>query len=90
MAIRQVPLFMTSDEKTFDTLEEAELHELSLELDTDIDGVCSIFDISDRAKATLKKYLPLMINELGYIKNPAITTPATFEEEESAELAEAA
>lgn len=68
MNIKQVATFMTSDGKTFNTLPEAEAHEIGLEMEAEIDRVVAAHEINQRTLVTLKRWLPVFIQELGYVK----------------------
>jgi hypothetical protein len=88
MTIQTVPTFMTSDGNMFKTMREAELHELTLELDTQIDIVGVENEIKPRTITMLKRWLPVLINDLGYVKAStaplfAVATDSPESEQES-------
>jgi len=66
MGIVTRPNFVTSDGKSFTDLAEAEAHELSLQLSEQIEAIAATHEISARMTASLKRYVPLFINELGF------------------------
>lgn len=84
MPIQQVSTFMTSDGKKHDSLEAAEVHELTLELTATMDAVAEAHDINSRTMVTIKRYLPLFIHELGYVRVPdAPMLDARYNEDEA-------
>jgi hypothetical protein len=70
MPISQVTRYSASDGSVFNSIEEAEAHEVRIQADGEMDAFGERHEIAGRTMATLKKYLPLMIAELGYIKAP--------------------
>ena len=90
MPIQQVASFRTSDNKVFDTMAEAEAHELTTALDGEMGAIGEKHEIADRTMANLKRWVPVFIAELGYIKAPTQITfsdPDVMTPEESEELA---
>ena len=74
MPIQQVASFRTSDNKTFDSMAEAEAHELTTSLDGEMGAIGEKHEIADRTMANLKRWVPVFIAELGYVKAPEQVT----------------
>ena len=68
MPITTVSQFLTSDGKSFDTLAEAEAHEIALEIDTEMDSIAERYDLPNRTATTLKRWLHVFIAELNLVK----------------------
>lgn len=83
MPVQSVPTFMTTDGKTFTDLSEAETHELSLELDSELDAIGEQLEINERTMKTFKPLFAQFIQRMGYTRTLA-EQPAQEEVAEAA------